>query len=625
MRLRTHYWLLASSIVLPVAVFCSIALDMLLTSQRASAMRHIEESARSVTLEIDAEIRRAQSVLRVLANTHSLAAGDMQRFHQEAGAANAGHGGWIILYERSGQQLVNTRLPYGASLPVRPDPEVTARQLDTGAGTVSGMKWGLDLKRPFVTVELPITTAAGDRRVIAQAFTPSYFARSFTARTIPASWRVKVIDSSGVIITQRGQLDDPARKRIPGDVLARMQAAPAGALRHAASDGTEVYSYFARSALSDWAVLVSAPAAEINAEVLRGMSVAIIGFVIAIGSALALGIHTGRRLVRFVSSASNAARALGGAKPVTGLRHSNIGEMEALNDAIRDADTRLRAEMVTRAAVEAERNELLVRERAAREHAERQNAAKDEFLAMLGHELRNPLGAITSAVAVLELSSQPGTPPQAGQRARDVLRRQTAHLTSLVDDLLEVNRALMGKLALSRQRMDLAEAARACVDTLQAGGRLDSHRIDLRVEPAPVLADATRLAQVIDNIVDNALKYSPEGSSIAIRVARDGGMAELTVRDEGMGIAPELLPHVFNVFVQGEQTLQRAQGGLGIGLTLVQRLVEMHGGTIGIASPGVGQGTCVTVRLPVAAAHAPEDAAPGGPAACAARPDLATG
>eukprot|EP01034_Spumella_vulgaris_P042111 gene42112-52206_t len=176
--------------------------------------------------------------------------------------------------ERSGQQLVNTRLPYGARLPLRPDPEVVAQQLDSGTGVVSGMKWGLDLKRVFVTVELPITTAAGDRRVISQAFTPSYFARSFEARTIPPSWKVSVVDSTGVIIAERGQPDDPARLRIAPDLLARVQAAPDGALRHASSAGPEVHSYFVRSALSDWAVMVSAPVAEINAAVLRGMSVA---------------------------------------------------------------------------------------------------------------------------------------------------------------------------------------------------------------------------------------------------------------------------------------------------------------------------------------------------------------
>ncbi|MYN06873.1 sensor histidine kinase [Pseudoduganella aquatica] len=599
MRLRTHYWLLAISIVLPVAVFCSIALDMLLTAQRATAMRHIEESARSAALEIDAEIRRAQSVLRVLANSHSLASGDLRRFHQEASAANAGHGGWIILYERSGQQLVNTRLPFGGPLPVRPDPGVVAQQIDTGNGLVSGVKWGLDLKRTFVTVELPVVTAAGDRRVIAQAFTPSYFAQSFKGRTIPPSWMGRVIDGSGVLIAQGGGVDGVSGIRMPADQLARLHSAAAGTLRHEADSGTALVAYFVHSALSDWTVMVSAPEEEINAAVVQGMSVAIAGFVLALGMALLLGVYTGRRLVRFVSSASKAARTLGGPKPVSGLRHSNIGEMEALNDAIRDADMRLRAEMETRANVELERNELLVRERAAREHAERQNAAKDEFLALLGHELRNPLAAIVSAVAVLDHSGQAGMPAQAADAARGVLRRQSAHLRSLVDDLLEVNRALMGKLALNRRELDLADTTRGCLETLQTGGRLDNHSLELRAAPAPVFADATRLAQVIDNILDNALKYSPAGTAIEVQVAQQDGMAELTVRDQGLGIAPELLPHVFNAFVQGEQTLQRAQGGLGIGLTLVRRLVEMHGGTISIASPGRGRGTSVAVRLPL--------------------------
>lgn len=617
MRLRTHYWLLALSIVLPVAVFCSIALEMLLTSQRASAMRHIEESARSATLEIDAEIRRAQSVLRTLAHSHALATDDMRRFYDEAGAANAGKGGWIILYQRGGQQLVNTRLPFGASLPVRPDPEMVARQMDSGAGVVSGVKWGPSLKRPFVTVEEPIVTAAGAPRVIAQAYAPSYFVRTFAGNAIPAGWTVTVIDGAGVVVAARGEETDLERKQAQPELLAAVKRAPRGTLRHTGSDGAEVYSHFVHSGLSDWAVIVSAPASEINAAVLRGMAVAIAGFVIAIGSALALGVHTGRRLVRFVSSASTAARALGGAQPVHGLHHSNIGEMEALNDAIRDADTRLRTEMQSRATVEQERNELLVRERAAREHAERQNAAKDEFLAMLGHELRNPLGAITSAVAVLDRSAQAGLPPQAGDQARAVLRRQTSHLRSLVDDLLEVNRALMGKLSLVRGELDLADVVRGCLDTLQSSGRLTSHRMALHLAHAPLLADATRLAQVVDNILDNALKYSAADSPIAISVARAGNMAELTVRDEGAGIPPELLPHVFNVFVQGKQSLQRAQGGLGIGLTLVRRLVEMHGGTIRIASQGAGQGTCVTVLLPLAANAAPQvgEPRPGRPAA----------
>ncbi|MRV73612.1 hypothetical protein GJ700_18025 [Duganella sp. FT92W] len=608
MKLRTHYWLLAFCIVCPVAVFFSIALDMLLTSQRAVAMRHIEESARSARQELDAEIRRAQSVLRALAYSQSLDSGDYARFYREALAANAGQGAWMILYDEEGQQLANTRLAYGDRLPRRPDVGVLKSMIASDKGLVSSVKWGPALQQHFVTVEQPVTTPSGRRYVLSQAFTPSYFTRTYAGRVIPDSWPVWVIDGKGTMISRRDSGEAKTGNPVPADVMMAIRAAPSGSLRHKSVDGTDIHGYFVHSALSDWAVIVGAPVAEINAAVLRGMSVAVAGFLLAIAAAVGLGVHTGKRLVRFVSNASRAARALGRESAVAVLRKSNIGEMEALNEAIREADARLRQEMESRAQAERERNELLERERAARTHAEEQNAAKDEFLAMLGHELRNPLGAITSAVAVLDHACLPGMPAEASARARDVLRRQSAHLRSLVDDLLEVNRALMGKLALNRQRMDLGEAVRSCVDMAQSSGKLKTHHVECTLAPSVVLGDGTRLAQVIDNILDNAVKYSPPGTRIAITVRQEGDEAVMSVRDEGVGITPDLLPHVFKVFVQGKQTLQRVQGGLGIGLTLVRRLVEMHGGVIAVMSAGANQGATVTVRLP--SADAPQKALP---------------
>ena len=175
------------------------------------------------------------------------------------------------------------------------------------------------------------------------------------------------------------------------------------------------------------------------------------------------------------------------------------------------------------------------------------------------------------------------------------MRRQTDHLRKLVDDLLEVNRALMGKLTLDKAPVDLADAVGRCVDTLQSSGRTAALRVPPRRVPALVDADPTRLVQIIDNILDNAVKYSPDGGRVDVTVRHVGGCAELVVRDSGMGIAPELLPKVFTIFVQGKQSLQRVQGGLGIGLSLVRRLVEMHGGTVAIDSAGAGHGASVTV------------------------------
>jgi CheY-like chemotaxis protein len=226
---------------------------------------------------------------------------------------------------------------------------------------------------------------------------------------------------------------------------------------------------------------------------------------------------------------------------------------------------------------------------------------------MLGHELRNPLAAIGNALQVL---SSPGVPSGTADRALDIVHRQARHLTRLIDDLLDVSRISSGKMLLARERCDLADVVRSCVALLQAAGRTGNHGIQLELAPAWVFGDTARLAQVVDNLVTNALKYTPDGGAIEVRTEADQGEVRLIVSDDGMGIGPELLPHVFELFTQGPRTLDRAQGGLGLGLALAQRIVVAHGGRITASSPGTSLGSRFTVVLPgieamqAAAAHA---------------------
>jgi signal transduction histidine kinase/CheY-like chemotaxis protein len=230
------------------------------------------------------------------------------------------------------------------------------------------------------------------------------------------------------------------------------------------------------------------------------------------------------------------------------------------------------------------------------------NRSKDEFLATLSHELRNPLGAIATAVAALD---RRGAAEEAAARLRQIIQRQTHHLTRLVDDLLDVARATAGKIPLERQPLDLSEVAGACVRSLRESGQARRHRVTFRAESVIVNGDATRLAQVITNMLDNAIKFTPSGGSVDVDVLREGQEAILRVTDTGIGIAPAMLPRVFELFAQAEQPMDRSVGGLGIGLALSRRLVEMHGGTITLASEGPGHGARVTVRLPVEAAAMP--------------------
>jgi signal transduction histidine kinase/ActR/RegA family two-component response regulator len=247
----------------------------------------------------------------------------------------------------------------------------------------------------------------------------------------------------------------------------------------------------------------------------------------------------------------------------------------------------------------------LVDAQAGRHRAEQESHAKDEFMAMLAHELRNPLSAIGSAVQVLEAVD--GDDSHA-VHARTVIARQVRHLSRLVEDLLDVGRVVTGKIALHRRPVDLARLVRRSVAIFV------ERPIDLALEvttcPAWVDGDAVRLDQIVTNIVGNAVKYTPAGGRIHVRVAAENGRARLVVDDTGVGVASDLLPRIFDPFVQAEQTIDRAQGGLGIGLTLVRRLVELHGGTVSASSRGPGKGMSIAVVLPAIAPPEHKAAAP---------------
>ena len=222
---------------------------------------------------------------------------------------------------------------------------------------------------------------------------------------------------------------------------------------------------------------------------------------------------------------------------------------------------------------------------------------KDEFLAMLSHELRNPLAPILNAVELLQL--QPG---ESGlrQQAIIIIQRQLGQLVHLVDDLLEVSRISTGRIHLQRKQLDMRAIVEYGVETVRLLIEQRRHELAVRLPPSPIWIDGdlTRLEQVVVNLLNNAAKYTDEGGKIGLSLQQEGNEAVLHVRDSGVGIAPELMPHIFDLFTQAERSLARSQGGLGIGLSLVKRIVEMHGGKV-MASSAVGQGSEFVVRLPV--------------------------
>ncbi|HSF40385.1 MAG TPA: ATP-binding protein [Thermoanaerobaculia bacterium] len=223
---------------------------------------------------------------------------------------------------------------------------------------------------------------------------------------------------------------------------------------------------------------------------------------------------------------------------------------------------------------------------------------KDEFLAMLGHELRNPLAAIRNALYV---QGEIGAQDERVVRQREVIQRQTRHLARMVDDLLDVSRVTLGKIILKRQPVDLADVAERCLHELGMRSLSEDHGLGLtvRTEPTPVEGDPVRLEQVVCNLLQNAIKYTPRGGSLTVTVSPEDGYGVVRVKDTGVGLSPEMLTRVFEPFTQVESSRKRSEGGMGLGLPLVKKLIELHGGDVEARSDGPERGSEFVVRLPL--------------------------
>jgi len=343
----------------------------------------------------------------------------------------------------------------------------------------------------------------------------------------------------------------------------------AGGVLMAKLEAVQSYVPYARSPSNAWSAAFAAPGTSLTAGAHQGLWLFAIGTAAATILSLLFAWTLSRRIAAPIASLCAQAHDPGAIS-----RTSSVSEVAQLRDDLYAAAVAVR-----------ERDEWL---RAA-------DRAKEEFLGMLGHELRNPLAALKSSAHRLKVAGQNR---EIAGRAQAVIERQVGHMARLVNDLLDVTRVTSGKIRLSTKPLDLGALIEHMVQAWRDSGRFEHH--DISIEPGAVWvqADQTRMEQILSNLLDNALKYTPAGGRISVRVYRTQNHAALEVRDTGQGLPPKLIHNVFDLFVQGERSLDRQEGGLGIGLTLVRRLAEVHEGSVQAASPGIGQGATFTVRLP---------------------------
>jgi len=587
--LRQHLALLVLGTLLPLVVFSTLVVLRLASEQRDAALRRLSHSSLLMGESVEQEFSSTIRTLEALAGSDRLDRNDLKAFWAEASRARSTQPTWlaIMLVAPSGQQLLTTVRPYGTPLPHIAEMESLRRLLKTGEPTVGTLARGRVTGLWAFPVRVPVRRNGKIRFVLTAAITPEALTQAVVRRLpVGEEWTRTVLDSNHVVVARTRNPEQFIGHSATPRLLNRLRTTDEGVFRNTAIDGVPVYAAYYRTHQAHWVTIVAAETTAIDGPVtawLAAMAGAAVA-VLLLSGAGAYGLS--RRLSHGIGSAAKAASALAhGQSPV--MSPSSVCEIVGLSDAL-DRSSKL---LVQRAA---ERDEHLARADEAREQAESANRAKDEFLAMLGHELRNPLSPIITSLELLRMRG-------AGEgREWKIIDRQTRHMATLVEDLLDVSRITRGKIELVRTPLEISTIAASAVEMTAPLIAEFQHTltVDVAEHGLCVEGEAPRLTQVLTNLLTNAARYTPPGGRIELAARRDGAWVELTVRDTGQGLPPELLPQIFEVFTQGPRSPDRQQGGLGLGLAIVRNLVLLHGGTVTAASDGPGKGSTFTVRLP---------------------------
>lgn len=590
MTIRRQLTLLVAAVAVPVIVLATVASARLWSLQREAHEQRYLERVSALRLALDTEFDGTIRLLSGLGSAENLGLGETpapelaDRFTQLLRT----HPEWTVLglAGADGRAVVSVTRAGDPPLPGPP------------AELLKGMR------QPGVTELLTVPDGRRAAYVVApvearEPAVPGWLYVGETSddwlrflRRYPVSpdATLTIVDRGDLIVARTQAHERWVGQPVPASFATEARRTDEGSFETHAMDGSPVYAAFSRSRLAGWLVATGVASSTVEQALRQSTTSLVAGFLVTALVVAVLAVGIGSRIIGALSRLAEAAGRIGAPDAALGDDDTplRVREAETVRRALRRASELIQARTAERAAA-------FEREAEARGVAERLNASKDEFIAMLGHELRNPLSALKSASTLLAM---PNVPAAVKARSHEIVERQIGRLTALVDDMLDVARLESGKIALTEQRLDLSVLAAHVVEAFQSAGRCAHVTLEATLQSAWVDGDETRLEQIVANLLDNACKYTPPGGHVWLATGRAGAHAVLEVRDDGSGIAPELLPRVFDVFAQGQRTLARAEGGLGLGLAVVRRLVGLHGGTIAATSDGTGRGATFRLELP---------------------------
>jgi signal transduction histidine kinase len=584
-------------------------INHLIEERRAQAEVSAVELSRAIASAVDAELRAIVGLLQQLGTSDDLEKADLRSFHLSA-RRSAENQRWrnVVLHDAEGRILFRGNQPFGANTAPTVDRESLALVLRTQQPVISRVidepSDGVDT----FLVRVPVMRGGSLVYVITAVLPTDRIAGVLKHQDIPVASVAAAVDPKGRLIFRSPPTSVTQVTPSLSALLEREGEQGSGMVTTA--EGVRSYAGFTRLSESGWVVAVAFSVAEATKGFDALLRAIAIGLATSLGLSALLAWVLSRRVTAPIEQLKHAAAALGRGSPVQ-VPPLEIDELDEVAQALMNA-----AAERDLANVERDRS-IEERERAAAERerlagqisealrmAEDANRSKDQFMAMLGHELRNPLAPISHAVQLMALKGDESTAQE-----RRIIERQLVHVTRLVDDLLDVSRITSGRLALKREAIHIAQVLTQVADTIQPAlfQRVLTIDISPQARAAWIFGDEVRLVQVFNNLLVNAIKFTSPGGSILVKATVAGGEVVVEVRDDGVGMTHADLEHTFDLFYQAPQSVDRALGGLGLGLPIVKSIVEMHGGRAHAASEGISLGSCITVWLPLCEAPAPHD------------------
>lgn len=603
--LLTYLLALTFCAVVPVLCFAAYLTMGLTRTEQAAVERGLVETTNALVSGVERELVSAVTTLEALATSQSLDRGDYGAFLREAQrvVGSQSHHGWLTVHLASpdGAPLMNSSGTAGEPLPLADI--VTVKQTAASAKPiVSDLLPARVNDQPAFAVRVPVLRNGAVRYVLSATLSAQSMSRALRSQQDVPDRIAVLYDRRNTIVFRTVNAErligTPVTPRLAQESTDR----PSGLIDDVNREGTLVRTVFQRSDMSGWAVAVGVPHRVLYAAQRRSLRdvVAVGAMFLALSTAIAL--LFARSLRRSAASLAAGAESLSEPNGSPMLGNTAITELARLRDALIAASHLIRERS---ASLERQVQDL----RAARHAAETASRAKDEFLALLSHELRTPLNAVYGWARMLRSGEVSG---EAAQQALDVIIRNANAQVQLIDDLLDVSRVIAGKVRLDVQRVNLNNVVEHALDAIRPAAEAKRIALQPVLDPraGPITGDPARLQQVVWNLLMNAVKFTDKGGRVQVYLQRVDSHIEIIVSDTGRGIAPDLLPFVFDRFRQADSSSTRSHGGLGLGLALVKHLVELHGGTVLAQSSGEGKGATFIVKLPLAIAEVAEGPSP---------------